>query len=235
MTTGFFAAIFYGAVWLVTLHVRTFETLFKGEKWRVVYFFFIAGSFIGSGISIYLFNTAEKDMIYMNFGAALLPLSLSVYLLYKIRRILNARIFAIAALAAILTAKIVSYYVEGEGVFVNMIIVIFASVLMTYLLPFCAVKPSAKKLLPLRLSFGYIIATLGVFVGGDMSYLKAVEIDGRFGDYMTIGGNGVKDGLWLAGLMTMLLIMAVCLAAKELERKKPKRKIGILENFSKNI
>jgi len=197
------AAIIYVSYWLFTKHMETFEILF-GNGW--LYIAFLVLGIVFSAINIPLYKTRELNRIYVNLGGCILPLMLSSYLLLKIWLLLNQTMIVVAISATIIISRIVSWYVKGKGVLIVGIVVEFTSTLIAHFLPFSVGYLNSDPL-PLKLAFGYLIATIGVLVGGDLLHLGMMGRDGRWHDKLSIGGAGTKDGVWSIGLGAMLLIL----------------------------
>jgi|GEM_PF-2784642 hypothetical protein len=196
------AAILYLIYWLVMLHMKTFEILF-GNGW--LYFAFLLAGFVLSFINIPLYQTGERDIVFVNVGGCLLPLGLSAYLLYKIWYAINPTMLLLAILIVILVSRAVSWYVEGEGVLIFLAIVEISIVLLAHFLPFYSNTNS--NLTWLKMAFGYAIGSVGVLIGGDLLHISMIGRDGRWHDKLSIGGAGTKDGIWAVGITSMLLIL----------------------------
>jgi len=196
------AAIIYFIYWLITIHMKIFEILF-GNGW--LYFVFLIAGLLLSSINIPLYQTKEKDIIFVNAGGCLLPLGLSFYLLYKILYAVNPLMFLVAIFIVTVISRLVSWYEEGEGVWIFLTIVEISIVLLAHFLPFYSSTNS--DLIWLKMAFGYVIGTIGVLVGGDLIHIIRIRKDGRWRDKLSIGGAGTKDGIWTVGITSMLLIL----------------------------
>lgn len=186
---------------LVTLNMKVFEVLFFGNGW--LYLVFVLLGFLFSFINIPLYETKEHDVVHINLGGGILPLLLSAYFLYKIWPFLNLFVAAIVVLAVILLSRLLSVYRAGKGV--QMLLVAHWFIILVSALAVCLTS-SVPDMLPMKLAFGYIVSTIGVFIGADLLHLGMIGRDGRWGEKPSIGGAGVLDGVWLIGLNTMLLI-----------------------------
>lgn len=190
--------------WVILIHMEVFEILF-GNGW--LYFAFLIAGFILSIINIPLYKTAELDVIYVNVGGCILPLLLTGYLLlYKLWDTLNPLMFVAATLVVILVARLTSWYEKGRGVLGIGLFTYLSAAFLALFFPFYGNIPIGDLLL-FKLAIGYTIATIGVIVGTDLLHLGMIGRDGKWGDELSIGGAGIKDGVWLAGLNTMFLIL----------------------------
>lgn len=200
---GIVALFIWIAYWVITLQMKTFEILF-GNGWLYIGFW-ITGLLL-SAINIPLYETAERDVIYINLGGGILPSLFTCYLLVKFWNFLNLAILFLAVLITIFISRLVSWYVKGKGVFILLLAVVFTSTILTYFLPFSTNSLNIDPL-ALKLAFGYIIGTLGVLIGADLLHLGMIGKDGRWGDKLSIGGAGTSDGVWSIGLSTMFWIL----------------------------
>jgi uncharacterized membrane protein len=131
----------------------------------------------------------EETTIAVNLGGAVIPAALSLYLLIK------QRIYAEAALGvAVMTAvsHLVAKPVPGVGI------------AMPWLLPpvlaaLTAVAISRRHAAPLA----YISGSMGCLLGADILNLSRIAELG--GPMASIGGAGVSDGIFLTGLIAVLL------------------------------
>jgi uncharacterized membrane protein len=53
-------------------------------------------------------------------------------------------------------------------------------------------------------AIAYLAATLGALVGADLLHLA--DLTGRGGPVLSIGGAGVHEGIFLAGVVAVLLV-----------------------------
>lgn len=203
LTIGVVVVSLYALYRMVRLYVKPFEILFGSGWWYIA--FLVLGSVL-SIINIPLYKTRERDTIHVNVGGCILPLLLSGYLLHKTWFALDPTMIVVASLITILVSRLTSWYVKGTGVLIVAIAVEFTSTLIAHFLPF-SVNYLNSDLLPLKLAFGYIIGTIGVLVGGDLLHIGMIGRDGSWGDKLSMGGAGTKDGVWSIGLGTMFLIL----------------------------
>jgi len=111
-----------------------------------------------------------------------------------------------ALLLIITVSRAVSWYVKGKSVLAILLVIVFSSVLIAHFLPF-STDSLNNGVLPLKLAFGYVIGTMGALIGVDLLHLGMIERDGSWGENLSIGGAGIKDGIWLVGLKTMFWIL----------------------------
>lgn len=131
-----------------------------------------------------------KTIVAVNVGGCLLPMIFSAYLFFAS----SLRYQDVAAAVALVTlvAYAGSALVPGVGVVMSMLAAPLAAA-------FVGIGIDAPHAAPLA----YIAGTLGVLLGADL--LRLAEA-GRSGDAaMAIGGAGVFDGIFLSGILAVLL------------------------------
>jgi len=165
---------------------------------------------IGSGINIPL---GRKKLVYIkesrffglwrvpkikaqglaiNLGGAVIPILLSFYFLYltwlqgfEIRPIL------IATALMIIVSKFLARIIPGVGISMPALIPpLFSAIFALILAPDFA-APCA-----------FVAGTMGVLVGADILNLKKAQ---KYGGFLSVGGAGVFDGIFLVGIVSALL------------------------------
>jgi len=127
-------------------------------------------------------------IIAINVGGALIPLLLSLYLLPKAPLLRMGLGVAIVALVTNSLARVV----PGEGIFLNPFIPPLVSAGAALVL-------GRKEAAPLA----YVSGTLGTLIGTDLLNLGQVLQGG--GTFLSIGGAGVFDGIFLVGVIAAFL------------------------------
>jgi uncharacterized membrane protein len=176
--------------------------------------FLLLGSLIGSYINIPIVELPERDVrsgvevsffgmqyvvptviewpgtvIAVNLGGAVIPGMLSFYLLFKNRMWWNGLI-ATAVITAIV--HMLAYPVPGVGIAVPVFVPPVATALVAVLLA----RENAAAL-------AYVSGSLGTLIGADLLNLDAVR--GLGAPVASIGGAGTFDGIFLTGIMAVLL------------------------------
>jgi len=134
----------------------------------------------------------EVQGIAINFGGAIIPILLSFYFLFfgwksgfEIKPIL------IATLLMIIVSKFLARVIPGVGISLPTFIPpIFSAIFALILAPGFA-APCA-----------FIAGTLGILIGADLLNLEKVQ---KYGGFLSIGGAGVFDGIFLVGIVSALL------------------------------
>ncbi|MFZ2855886.1 MAG: DUF1614 domain-containing protein [Rhodocyclaceae bacterium] len=132
----------------------------------------------------------EKTLITVNVGGCVLPILFAFYLLFGTPLAYQDVVFAIALVSLVAYAG--SALVPGVGVVMSMLAAPLAAA-------FSGVGLDAAHAAPLA----YIAGTLGVLLGADL--LRLAEA-GRCGEAaISIGGAGIFDGIFLSGILAVLL------------------------------
>lgn len=144
---------------------------------------------------------ARKIILAINVGGALIPLTISIFLLYRLL-IININYF-IASLVAIIITTIISYMfsraIPGAGIAVPGLVPPLTSALITILL-----VQEPIYVIPIA----YVGGVLGSLIGADILRLKKelykfVNIYGS--SFLSIGGAGTFDGIYLSGIFAVAL------------------------------
>jgi uncharacterized membrane protein len=135
--------------------------------------------------------TANPDdtIIAVNFGGAVIPVLLSAYLLMRMGGILPA---SIATVVVALLVHHFAHVVPRVGIAVPMFIPGIAAAILAILL--------TRQRRPV---VAYVAGTLGCLVGADVLNLAAVAQ--LHAPIASIGGAGTFDGVFLSGLIAVLL------------------------------
>jgi uncharacterized membrane protein len=198
---------------LIQIGILRYAFLRIGISSRAAMFLLLA-SLIGSYINIPIAELPERDVqsgvevsffgmqyvvptvvewpgtvIAVNVGGAVIPGLLSLYLLFKNRMWLNGLI-ATAVITAIV--HVLAYPVPGVGIAVPVFVPPVATALVALLLA----RENAAAL-------AYVSGSLGTLIGADLLNLDAVR--GLGAPVASIGGAGTFDGIFLTGIMAVLL------------------------------
>jgi len=141
-----------------------------------------------------LFKTPkiEAQGVAINLGGAVIPILLSFYFLFLVWRAgFSLQPILIATILMIFISKLLARIVPGRGISLPAFTPpIFSAIFALILTPeFTA--PCA-----------FIAGTLGTLLGADILNLKKVQ---RYGGFLSIGGAGVFDGIFLVGIVSALL------------------------------
>jgi uncharacterized membrane protein len=128
-------------------------------------------------------------VIAVNVGGAVIPGLLSLYLLFKNRMWWNG---AIATAVITVIIHMLAYPVSGVGIAVPMLVPPIATALVAVLMA----RENAAAL-------AYVSGSLGTLIGADLLNLDTVS--GLGAPVASIGGAGTFDGIFLTGIMAVLL------------------------------
>jgi len=174
----------------------------------------LAGTLLGSTINLPLFQiTAEappqdeaqslylllfgrplpftgKTIVAINVGGALIPISFSIYLASINKLPISQLLPAIALVTTI--CYLASRPIRGIGIGIPILVAPFVAALTAILI---APDNSAP--------LAYICGTLGVLIGADLLHLNDIRKIGT--PLASIGGAGTFDGIFLTGIVAVLL------------------------------
>jgi uncharacterized membrane protein len=128
-------------------------------------------------------------VIAVNIGGAVIPTLMSLYLLTRYR-LWGRGVLATAGVA--LVVNWLARPVPGLGIAVPVFVPVLATVVIAWLL----MRRSAARL-------AYIAGSLGTLIGADLMNLG--HIQGLGAPIASIGGAGTFDGIFLTGIMAVLL------------------------------
>ncbi len=162
----------------------------KEIKTEVVYSPPRVVTFFGIRYIIPAIKFERKTIIAVNFGGAVVPTIVSIYLLMQDVHLIKA-ILGISAVAII--SYIFARPIQGLGIAVPAFIPPIVSALIALILD----PTNAPKL-------AYICGTLGVLIGADILNLRKVHKIGA--PLVSIGGAGTFDGIFLTGIFSVFIV-----------------------------
>ena len=161
---------------LVNIPVWHTQAVEPGDLFRLGHVFFLESPQV------------TTTVIAVNVGGALIPLLLSLYLLRKAPLLKMGLGVLIVALVTHWLARVV----PGEGIFINPFIPPLVSAGAALVL-------AKKEAAPVA----YVSGTLGTLIGTDLLNLRELAQSG--GTFLSIGGAGVFDGIFLVGVIAAFL------------------------------
>jgi uncharacterized membrane protein len=141
---------------------------------------------------LYIVPTVREwpgTVLAVNVGGALIPVVLSIYLLVKNKFYLRA---AVAVALVAFVTHMLAYPVRGVGISVPIFIPPAIAAVAALLLGWRHAAPLA-----------YIAGSLGTLIGADL--LNLGRIQGLGAPVASIGGAGTFDGVFLSGIVAVLL------------------------------
>ena len=129
-------------------------------------------------------------VVAINVGGALMPLLVSLYLLWKMPSTILYALMGVVVVAAVTHA--VARPVKGVGIITPAFVPPLFAALIAYLLPSGAIHVVA-----------YVAGVLGTLLGADLSNLHVIPRIGA--PVASIGGAGTFDGVSWSGIIAVLL------------------------------
>jgi len=145
--------------------------------------------FFGMRYVVPLVHAWPGTVLAVNVGGAVIPTLMSIYLVLRYQLWFKAMI-AIAVIAVVIHAMATP--VHGVGIAVP----VFAPVVVTAILAFLLSREYAAPL-------AYIGGSMGTLVGADLMNLDKISNLGA--PVASIGGAGTFDGIFLTGILAVLL------------------------------
>jgi len=145
--------------------------------------------FYGMRYVVPLVTSWPGTVLAVNVGGAVIPTLMSTYLVLRYRLWLRAAI-AIVVIAGVIHTMATP--VQGVGIAVP----VFAPVVTTAILAFILSREYAAPL-------AYIGGSMGTLIGADL--LNLDKIGGLGAPVASIGGAGTFDGIFLTGILAVLL------------------------------
>jgi uncharacterized membrane protein len=145
--------------------------------------------FFGMRYVVPLVTSYPGTVIAVNVGGAVIPTLMSIYLVLRYQLWLRALI-AVVIIALVIHSMATP--VRGVGIAVP----VFAPVVVTAILAFILSREYAAPL-------AYIGGSMGTLIGADLMNLG--KINGLGAPVASIGGAGTFDGIFLTGILAVLL------------------------------
>jgi len=166
----------------VNIPVAIVKTQFEPPPAQVV-------SFMGIRYLVPSPVVPDETRISVNVGGALVPTALSVYL------VLHDHLLSEALVGVVIVAVLVHFVarpVRGVGIAVPILLPAIAAALVA---SFLATRDLA--------ALAYVIGVMGVLIGADLTNLPRTRTLGAA--MVSIGGAGTFDGIFLTGILAVLL------------------------------
>jgi uncharacterized membrane protein len=129
-------------------------------------------------------------VVAINLGGALIPTAVSIYLLWKAPSVILYSLAGVTVVA--LVTHVIARPVKGVGIVTPAFIPPITAALVALILPSGAPRIVA-----------YVAGVLGTLIGADLSNLKVIPKLGA--PVASIGGAGTFDGVFLSGIIAVLL------------------------------
>ena len=138
---------------------------------------------------------SKKTVIAVNLGGALIPIAVSMYLLFKFPDIIPFA--ALGVLVVSFISHLVSKPVKGVGIVSPALISPIAAAIFSIAISVEFLIANETFVL------AYVCGVLGTLIGADISNLGKIKRIGA--PIASIGGAGTFDGVFLSGIIAVLL------------------------------
>ncbi len=184
--------LFAAMIGLIEFGVLSYAYEKMGVNRRDVYlllFFSLLGCFVNIPIARLVRSHETVVEIYINVGGAVIPTFLALYLLIK-----NSLYVRAAVGVAVVTAVVhlLARAVPGVGIQINLLVP-----------PLIAATVALALSRDHASSLAYISGTLGTLIGADL--LNLFQLASLKSQVVSIGGGGSFDGIFLTGIIAVLL------------------------------
>jgi len=130
--------------------------------------------------------------IAINVGGAVIPILLSFYFLFQSWRAgFDINQIFIATALMVVVCKLLARVVPGRGIVIPAFIPPVFAVVFALFFASGFIAPCA-----------FVSGTFGVLIGADLLNLRRIR---KYGGFLSIGGAGVFDGIFLIGIIAALL------------------------------
>lgn len=143
----------------------------------------------GSRYVVPVVHEWPRTIIAVNVGGALIPIILSIYLLVKNKLYFRG---TLAILVVVVITHLMAHPLRGVGITVPIFIPPLAAAAAALALAWRRAAPLA-----------YIAGSMGTLIGADL--LNLGKVRGLGAPIASIGGAGTFDGVFLAGIIAVLL------------------------------
>ncbi|MDD1675251.1 MAG: DUF1614 domain-containing protein [Methanomicrobiales archaeon] len=194
-----------------------------GFSWReviILLFLTLAGSFVNIpittipgepvimqeetpsifGILYRIRDVTPTTRVAINVGGAIIPISISLYLLYNSATMLDPAIVPLSLIGVVVVSgfvKMVARPVRGVGIVTPFFIPPLAALASGLLLSTLSPEPIAAAII------AYVSGTLGTLIGADIANLHRIRE--LASPVISIGGAGTFDGVFLSGIIAAFL------------------------------
>lgn len=146
-------------------------------------------TFFGMRYQVPEVHQIDETILAVNLGGAIIPVGLSLYLIFTQSLFIPA-LMAIAIVT--LAVHQIAFRVEGIGIAVPTLAPpLIALLTASFVAP---AQPAAVA---------YIAGTIGTLIGADL--MNLYDLEGLGAPIISIGGAGTADGIFLTGIIAVLL------------------------------
>ncbi len=182
---GLLLAVMAGLVQVGTL-VYAYERIGIGREWLLA---LLGLSIVGSAVNLPVTRLRRETVVAVNVGGALVPAGVAAFLIG--REHLGTRALVAAGIVAAVSL-VLARPVKGVGI-----------VLPGLVPPVVAAITALAISEPVAPALSYVAGVLGTLVGADLLNLPRIRKLGA--PVASIGGAGTFDGIFLSGLLAVLI------------------------------
>ena len=180
--------LFFFLVFVLPVRILAYAYRKIGVRPRYMFLILLA-TLLGQFVNIPLFSLG-RTVVAVNVGGALLPILLSIYLVSRLP--LRGRMLIGTAIVAAVVHSL-AQIVPGAGIAVPWLVPPLAAAGVSLLLSFRQAPPVA-----------YVAGSMGTLIGADLLNLHRVAEIGV--PFVSIGGAGTFDAVFLTGIIAGLLV-----------------------------
>lgn len=148
----------------------------------------------------------QETIIAMNVGGAIIPISLSIYLLIFVIPFYEI-IPYVTYIKILITTFIVAYSMKKFSRLVPGLGIATPGFLPPLITTFTTILIFKAYTLSNPFFIAYVSGTLGTLIGADLLNLNKISDMGA--PFVSIGGAGTFDGIYLTGLFSMLFLLLI--------------------------
>lgn len=145
-------------------------------------------------------KVVQDTRISVNVGGAIVPVLMCVYLVGQIPGALVG--FALATVLVTIVCRSLARPIPGLGISIPVLIPPLAAGVSAYIVTELMAYPMATAA-----AIAYVSGVLGVLIGADLLNLGRIRTLGA--PMVSIGGAGTFDGIFLTGILSVILFPAV--------------------------
>jgi uncharacterized membrane protein len=138
---------------------------------------------------------SKKTVVAVNLGGALIPTAVSIYLLFEFPYIIPFAALGIVIVSSI--SHVVSKPVKGVGIVSPALVSPLTAALFSIVMSIEFLTASET------FAVAYVCGVLGTLIGADISNIGKIKKIGA--PIASIGGAGTFDGVFLSGIIAVLL------------------------------
>ncbi len=144
-------------------------------------------------------RVVRETKVAVNLGGCVVPVFISLYLIFKVPAGLIG--FFLATISVAVICFYLARPVRGVGISIPMLIPPIAAALSAFVVTRLLALPSADAA-----AIAYVSGVLGVLVGADILHLR--DVRSMASPIVSIGGAGTFDGIFLTGILSVVLFPA---------------------------